>query len=210
MKRVSRRVFFPSLAALFSRHSAHAAPAVKRLVFDIFRNGDKIGVHQTTITRDGPKTTLDTQTDVQVKVAFITAYTYQFLAQEIWLDSHFNCFVSSTDDNGAETLVRIDHKGGKLIVTAGGKNSVAPPNAIPGSFWSEQQMHSGPIVMIETGKILQVTIKLVGREPGPRGRKLDHYRVSGGLDRDIWFENGTPVRYQLRARDGSMIESKLR
>ena len=217
MRRPSRRLFLQSwpraLSALLTLAplAARAAPSVRRLVFDIFRNGDKIGVHQTTITRDGAKTTLDTQTNVQVKVAFITAYNYEFLAQEIWLDNHFDSFVSSTDDNGAKHLVRVDPKGGKLVVTANGKSAIAPPNAVPGSFWNEQLMRSGPIVMIETGQVLQVTIKLVGQEPGPKGKKLDHYKVSGGLERDIWFQDGTPVRYQLKAtRDGSIIESRLR
>lgn len=210
MRRANRRFFLQSALLALSFRPGRAAPLVKRLVFDIARNGDKIGVHQTTITRDGSKTTLDTQTNVQVKVAFITAYTYEFLAQEIWLDSHFDSFVSSTDDNGAKHLVKVDHKGGKLIVTADGKTSVAPSNAIPGSFWSEQQLHSGPIVMIETGQVLQIVVKLLGQEPGPQGRKLDHYKVSGGLERDIWFDGQTPVRYQLKARDGSIIELRLR
>jgi hypothetical protein len=215
MFQVTRRRFIQkspfTLAALLAPGPARAAPSVKRLVFDISRNGAKIGVHQTTITRDGGKTTLDTQTNVQVKVAFITAYTYEFLAQEIWLDMHFDSFVSSTDDNGDKHQVRMDAKGGKLAVTADGKSAVAPPNAIPGSFWNAQLMRSGPIMMIETGQILQVTIKLLGQEPGPQGRKLDHFKVTGGLERDIWFDGQTPVRYQLKTtRDGSIIESRLR
>ena len=36
-----------------------------------------------------------------------------------------------------------------------------------------------------------------------------HFRLTGGLERDLWFDqNGTPLRYQLKGSDNSLITSE--
>lgn len=192
---------------LLAGHSP-AAPTVKRLAFDIFRNGDPIGSHVTTITVDGAQTTVDTRTSIKVKVLFLDAYHFDFTAREVLVGGKFASFASRTDDNGTRHRVEAKREDGKLEVTADGRTSQAASNAIPGSFWSEDQMRSGPVIMTETGSLAEVEVTKIDEETGASGRKLEHYRIGGGMDRDIWFYDHYPVRYRLVARDGSVIESR--
>jgi hypothetical protein len=87
---------------------------------------------------------------------------------------------------------------------------VAPAGIVPGSFWNEGLMRSGTVIMIETGAQVKVVVKKLGDEKDATGRKIDHYQVSGGMEREIWFRDGYPIRYRLVARDGSIIESRAR
>ncbi len=200
-----------ALAVVFAlAGAASAAPAPRRLVFDVFRGNDKIGSHVTTITTDGGKTMVDTHTSVDVKVLFFDAYHYEFTAQETLANGALASFVSTTDDNGTRHKVAVRRKDGQMEITADGKVAIAAPGAVPGSFWNEGLMRSGTIIMIETGAQVKVVVKKLAEEKDASGRKLDHFQVSGGIDRDIWFRDGYPVRYRLVARDGSVIKSRAR
>ncbi len=205
-----RRASAALVSVLLLASASAAAPAVKNLAFDVFRNGDRIGSHVTTITVDGDKTTVDTHTSIEVKVLFFDAYHYDFIAREVVVRGRFTFFASRTDDNGARHKVSVQRQDGKIEVTADGQTSQAPANAVPGSFWNESLMRSGPVIMIETGALVKVKVKKIGEETGASGRKLEHYQISGGMDRDIWFYDHYPVRYRLVARDGSVIESRAR
>ncbi len=197
-------------ALLLPSMTVAAAPTVKRLAFDVFRGNDRIGSHVTTIKVDGSKTIVDTQTSILVKVLFFDAYHYEFTAREVIVGGKFTSFASRTDDNGTRHEVAVKRANGKVEVTADGSTAVAAPNAVPGSFWNEGLMRSGPVIMIETGAQVNVTVKKLGEETGASGEKLGHYRISGGMDRDIWFHDHYPVRYRLVARDGSVIELRAR
>lgn len=189
--------------------AAGAAPA-KRLVFDVFRGDDRIGSHVTVITTDGSRTLVDTHTSVDVKVLFFDAYHYEFAAQETLAGGAFASFVSTTDDNGTHHQLAVRRKDSAVEIVADGKTVPATPGVVPGSFWNEGLMRSGTVVMIETGALMKVVVKKLGEEKDAAGRKLEHYRVSGDIEREIWFRDGSPVRYRLVARDGSIIESRAR
>ena len=80
------------------------------------------------------------------------------------------------------------------------------------SFQSQTNDNGKQHAVTETGLPLKIAVTDLGNEQiatrlGPR--LAHHYRLAGGLDRDLWFDQtGVPLRYQLRGSDNSVITSE--
>ncbi len=190
----------------------NAEPQTQRLSFAIMRNGMQIGQHDIFISTEGATTTVDFRTDIQVKVMFINAYSFSYVGREVWTDSNFESFRSQTNDNGAMRSVNAVASPEKVAITADGARMEAPKNAVPASFWNLDFVNRTDFFHTETGKPLKISVTDLGNEQistrlGPR--LAHHYRLRGGLDRDLWFDqNGAPLRYQLKGSDNSVITSE--
>ncbi len=195
---------------VLAQGAASAAPTVKTFTFDVIRNNDsKIGTHVTTITTDKKKTVVDMNTDIDVHVMFFDAYSFKDKLEEVWNGGKFQSFVCDTNDNGTKHHVVVQRSGKKLTVTADGKTVVAPPDAIPATFWNEALARSGPVILPKNGAIVQITVKKVEDAKEALPPDVTHYQVSGGISRDLWFRDKDPYQYRLIGRDGSVIESRL-
>ena len=189
-----------------------AEPQVQRLSFAIMRNGQQIGQHEMEIARDGSATTVDFRTQIEVKVMFIKAYSFSYAGREIWNGDSFFSFESRTNDNGKPHAVTAAASADKTAITADGKTIEATGNVIPASFWNLAILTRTAFFHTETGLPLKIAVADLGNEQiatrmGPR--LAHHYRLTGGLERDLWFDQtGTPLRYQLKGSDNSLITSE--
>lgn len=204
--------FAAALVALMAGSSARAAEPPKHLVFNIMRSGSQIGQHTIDIATDGKTTTVDMTTNIDVKVMFVSAYRLTYAAREIWTDGAFSSFRSQTDDNGKKHTVNVTSTPDKVTVVADGKRSDAPKGTLPATFWNTQFTTRQNLIHTENGEVLAIKVADVGMEQiqTPAGLKpARHYRLSGGLERDMWFDQaGTPTRFQLRGSDKSIITSE--
>ena len=189
-----------------------AEPQVQRLSYAIMRNGVQIGQHDVDIATDGETTTVDFRTQIAVKVMFINAYSFGYAGREAWTQNSFVSFQSKTNDNGAQHAVSATSNGDKTTIVADGKTLNALGNVIPASFWNMAFLSRTDFFHTETGLLLKIAVTDLGNEQlsTRMGPKLaHHYRLTGGMERDLWFDqNGTPLRYQLRGSDNSVITSE--
>jgi hypothetical protein len=189
-----------------------AEPQSQRLSFAIMRNGVQIGQHDMEIATEGAATTVDFRTQIAVKVMFINAYSFGYAGRETWSGDRFISFQSQTNDNGKQHAVTATANSEKTIVVADGKTTETPGNVIPASFWNLAFLTRTAFFHTETGLPLKIAVTDLGNEQiatrlGPR--LAHHYRLAGGLDRDLWFDQtGVPLRYQLRGSDNSVITSE--
>lgn len=192
--------------------SAMAQSQPQRMSFAIMRNGMQIGQHDIRITTEGGTTTVDFRTEIQVKVMFINAYSFSYVGREVWTDKEFTSFRSQTNDNGTSHMVSATAGADKVAINADGAKVEAPKGAIPASFWNLDFVNRSDFFHTETGQPMKITVTDLGEEniSTRMGQKLArHYRLRGGLDRDLWFDqNGAPLRYQLRGTDNSVITSE--
>jgi len=190
----------------------HAEPQVQRLSFAIMRNGQQIGQHEMEIAREGASATVDFRTQIEVKVMFIRAYSFGYAGREVWNGDSFVSFESQTNDNGKPHTVTASAAADKTNITADGKTIDAPANVIPASFWSLAFLTRTAFFHTETGLLLKIAVADLGNEQiatrmGPKLAR--HFKLTGGLERDLWFDqNGTPLRYQLKGSDNSLITSE--
>lgn len=201
-----------TLALALAATGLRAEPQMQRLSFAIMRNGVQIGQHDMEIAVDGATTTVDFRTQIAVKVMFINAYSFGYVGREIWTDNNFVSFQSQTNDNGKAHAVTASAGADKTTIVADGKSIEAPGSVIPASFWSMSLLARTAFFHTENGLPLKIAVADLGNEQlsTRMGPKLaHHFRLTGGLERDLWFDqNGTPLRYQLKGTDNSLITSE--
>jgi hypothetical protein len=192
---------------------AAAQPATETLEYAIMRNGEQIGTHRVELRRTGKETSVNLETNVEVKVLFITAYKFQHTATERWLNGRLVALNSATDDNGTQHKLTAALKGAALQVEADGKAVQVDKNIIPGSLWNPELVRQSVMLDTQNGQVMPISVvdggsEQVTVESGPA--PAHHYTIKGKFSQDVWYDNrGRLVQSQLVGKDGSIIIYKL-
>lgn len=184
-----------------------------RRVFDISREGSKIGTDTFDILRKGDVVTVKAKTHIQVKIAFITAYRYDHAETGVWKGSQLVSFNATTDDNGKPHVVKASASGNKVALSADGAASAEPRSVQPASLWGAEISRQGEIFDPADGKRMNIQVEDLGKETlrlHGVPRELQHIRFSGEFARDLWFDQDGLVKMSMLGSDNSKIVSELR
>jgi hypothetical protein len=193
-----------------STEATSAAPA--HLVYSILRNGKPIGKDVLDIDNKGHVTSINRSTDIQVNVLFMNAYSYRYTGTETWQDGQLTDFISRTDDNGTVHNVALHASGDPIQVDADGHHSTVAKTIGLDDFWKPQLLSKTTVLDTSDGHEMTFVTQDMGMQTvAYRGadRPAHHFKLTGGISRDLWFDGDTPVRFQIKAPDGSMIVSQL-
>ncbi len=182
-------------------------------VFDIMRDGSKIGTDVIEIDKLGDTTTVKFVTHISVVVLFVEAYHYDHSGVEIWTGGQFVSFKSRTDENGTKHSVAAMVVGDKFILTADGKRQELPQVILPASLWNNDFVGQTQLFDTDKGTIMSIKVTDLGDEPillGGAKVRAQHYKITGDFPRDIWLDGDVPVRIELLGSDHSKIVSDLR
>ena len=182
-------------------------------VFDITRQGSKIGTDTFDITRHGDVTDVKIVTHVLVKVMFVNAYRYDHTETGSWKGSQLVSFSSTTDDNGTNHEISATQAGGKLSLDVDGKKSDQPKTMVPASLWSADVSNKAQLFDPGTGKQLSTKPQDLGEEMVTvhgAPQQLRHVKLSGPFARELWFDKDGLVKMTLVGSDNSVITSELR
>ena len=188
-------------------------PATETLQYAIMRKGEQIGTHTVELKRAGKETSVNLETNVEVKVLFVTAYRFQHSATERWVNGRLVELNSETDDNGTQHKLTAALKGAALEVDADGKAAQVDKNIIPSSLWNPELVRQSVMLDTQTGQVMPISVVDGGSEevtvetgPAPAHR----YTIKGKFSQDVWYDSrGRLVQSQLVAKDGSVISYKL-
>ncbi len=100
----------------------------------------------------------------------------------------------------------------KLNIEADGRHSDAPLTLRLASFWDKSFDAQTELLDPASGKHLSVKTKDLGDEKitvHGAPRQTRHYKMSGDMDRDVWYDGDTLVRLKLLGSDRSVIASDL-
>jgi hypothetical protein len=194
--------------------AADTPPAATKThqAYDIIRQGSTIGTNTVDVERRGDTTQVKISTKILVKVMFIEAYRFDHDSTETWKTGQLVAFNSQTNDNGTKHSVTVTSSPDKLDINADGKHSDAPLSLRPASLWDRSFNTQTEFFDPQNGKRLAVKIKDVGDEKitvQGAPRQAHHYKISGDLERDVWFDGDTLVRLKLVGSDKSIIDSDL-
>jgi hypothetical protein len=159
---------------------AEAPASAETLRYAIMRNGDQIGTHTVEITRKGAEIAVSLNTNLAVKVLFITAYHLQHLDSEHWVNGRLVALKSSTDNNGTKHSVSVVAKPSGLELDADGKTSQLDPNTVTGSLWNADILHHMQFLDAQDGQVLPLTVIDDGSEDvtiAGRPVKAHHYTL---------------------------------
>ncbi len=189
-----------------------AAPTVHR-VFDIMRQGSKIGTDTFDIARHGDATDVKIVTHVLVKVLFVNAYRYDHTETASWRGNQLVSFSSTTDDNGTTHEISAAQTGAKLTLDVDGVKSEVPKAMVPASLWSAEVSNKSQLFDPGNGKHLSTKPQDLGEETvSVRGapQQVRHLKLSGPFARELWFDKDGLVKMTLLGSDNSLITSELR
>lgn len=193
--------------------SWQAQAASKTLDFTVLRNGKEIGTHSYTISDHGDKTLVEVNTDIQVKVLFVTTYKFRHAAKEVWRDGKLVSLTSTTDDDGTQKALQISVNADKLNVDSFVHNQDRRQNADintqPASLWNPAIVHQHKILNTHDGTLMKINVSDFGTEVvEAAGAQVSahHYAISGELTRDVWFnDTGDLVRVRFPDKTNTEI-----
>ncbi|MGF1474248.1 MAG: DUF6134 family protein [Geminicoccaceae bacterium] len=183
------------------------------ILFDVLRNGDKIGTHRLSFSEQGDEITVSIAIDLEVKFAFFTVYSYRHRNTERWRGNRLVALDSRTNDNGTDHEVRARATGEGLEVTGNDGRLVLPADTISTSYWQERTMERTSWLDTQRGKLISSKVAVVGTNEvqtvaaGPIQAKK--YSLVGDLTCELWYSRGRWVKLNFEASDGSAIEYRL-
>ncbi|WP_134682374.1 DUF6134 family protein [Paracoccus ravus] len=199
-----RRIAALGLAATLLGGAALAmpggsVPASGRLSFDVIRKGKDIGDYSLRFQQKGDGLVVNVRTDVAVKVPVIgvSAYRFEQTSTENWSGGKLQSLSSKTNDNGKAHDIH-----------------VGPSPLIPASLWNADIVKSRKVLNTIDSSTDAISVRNLGGESIATGHgkvSATHYALSGGLNRDLWFDGaGQLVHVRFAAEDGSTIDYVLR
>jgi len=194
-------------AALIAQPVLAAAPANGRLRFSVWRNGERVGEHQMTFSRDGARIRVATDVSMTVRLGPVPIYRYTHEANEQWNDGAFQALQSATSSNGKrQKVVARREAGGVSIETLNGQ-ATAPSRAAPLTHWNPEAL-GRPMFNPQTGKLLKLTAARAGRSPLPDGNgAAARWSLRGDAEIDNWYDDaGVWLALRGKLEDGSVME----
>ena len=193
--------------------AAAAEPAQETLKYAVVRKGEQIGTHTVEIRRKDVETTVNIATQVAVKVAFITAYSFQQNNTERWVNGRLASLRATTDNNGTRSKVEVNAGTHGLRIQADGKSLNAPAEAMPASLWNPALMKQSVVINTVDGTMMPIKITSKGVEElstKSGGTKARRFNMQGVFDQDLWYdEQGRLVQLKLKGSDGSDVLYRL-
>ena len=186
-------VYFIFALILFTPVAAESFVGVPKsgaLDYVVMRNGVSIGRFSFRFRLDGEKLKVAIDSKIEYRLFFIRVYYHLHQSKEIWRGNRLIAMKSVTDDNGEEKNLYVsENKNGLEISGPKGETQVSAETP-PASFWNVLALESPKMIGTISGGIEIIKSEFIGDEAiDIRGRpvKTKHYRMTGDIKRDLWF-----------------------
>jgi hypothetical protein len=172
--------------------------------FRVLLDDREIGFHEFRVLNDGTEQRVEIDAQFDVKVLFITAYSYRHSNVENWRNGCLVSIRSSTDDNGdrLEVAGRTGEEG--FVLERSGEPRELTGNCIRSfAYWNPGILTAGKLLNAQTGELVDVAIEERGAANVPVGdRSLParHYRITmddGTID--LWYHRDSGQWLALEA-----------
>ena len=184
-----------------------------QLAFDVTRNGDALGTHIVSFTKQGDALTVKTAVQLKVALGPITFFDYEHDVTEKYLGSRLAWVGSRTKKDGKWKTLSAEASEGGLDVKGSKFKGLMQGVVIPSTHWNMDEMKQSSMFSTETGEKLPMKVVDRGIEQIKAGgttisaRRFD---VSSELDASFWYDDkGRWVKCAFEA-EGSKIDYVLR
>lgn len=202
------------LAGLVARSAAASAPD-KEFRFRVLLDDSPIGTQVFRVREDGGRTMVSIEATMDVKILFLTAYTYRHRNEETWNGDCLSSIDATTDDNGEQFRVKGSAAGDGFVVDRTGGRETLPSCVVSYSYWAPERLRAGRLLNSQTGKYDQLELRELGEKKVTlRGREVRarHVVLDGaGRRLELWYEIGSNDWIALESpTDGGRILKYVR
>ena len=182
------------------------------MVFEIKRNGKKIGIHQVNFKTNNEQLSIESKTKIRVKFLFFNAYKFDYNSLEKWKNGELVSLLSTTNDNGKKSTVNLASGTDIINVTINDDTHVNSLDDLKytTNHWNPNVLAAKQVLNTITGKsnqfqITQAESNLVSTGSGER--IATHYQYSGDLNNiSTWYDEKMRwVGLSFESNDGSTI-----
>lgn len=182
-----------------------------QLRFDIYRKASKVGEHIVDFRREGAVTIVRSQSTIEIKLLFLTAYYFRYESVARWRGDQMQQINVRVDDNGSELTfdsVYIPTKGYRTRV--GKAQTITSAPLFPTNHWHIAALRQSRLLNTLTGEVAAVRISPVTTTQlkTPAGPiEAGRYDISGGVETSLWYDRqGRWVGMRFIGRDGTPVE----
>ncbi len=203
--------FLPQpLDAQVSAQEAVREVPQESMVFDVLRDGDKIGEHRLDFERLDDTLKVSVATDMEVSFAFFTLFHYEHKRVERWRDGELESLAGMTNDDGEEFEISIVRKAGFYSRTVNGtEEELKGPLAVD-SLWSKDRLAAGKLLSPARDASYRVRSDQLGWETiEAKGAAIqaEHVKLTGEVDRDLWYgPSGELLKVKYEGAEGETFE----
>ena len=186
-----------------------------RAVYQIHHEtyGD-IGRHVVTFRCRGDDLVVETDIEVEVNLLVFTVYRRRAHLEEVWRGDRLITYRARTDEDGeiVTTKARVEED---RIVVDGIQGRVAVPlDTVSSHPWNEAVVGRELLFDMKDGGLLRVKVTPAGEELldlGDGKIKARKYRVSGDLERELWYdESGNWLQWRLYSNGDAVTMARRR
>lgn len=198
-----------AIAALTGAASAWAEPQV--LHYEIRKDGEAIGSEIVRIDSQGTDLVVDVENHSRATVLFMD-FVFDQRRHEEWRGAALRKMTSRTNDDGTVTQLEVRHGADGWAITVNGAGVNRPVDALPASLWTDKVVGTSSLFGTIDATAYAVQVTNLGQENLPLGGRMlsaAHYRLSGDLERELWYgADGTLLKTSFK-RKGFPIEFVL-
>ena len=179
--------------------------------FDVVRDGELVGQHVTTFSREGPNLIVESRMNMNITFLTIPVYSLDYRSIEKWSDGALiHLDVAVKDGVDQIKIFSLPDSEGLTIKAPSGIYNIDSP-IITTNHWNADVVRQGRVLNTLTGNINQVTISNRGEEQilvKSSTVLATRYDYSGELtDTSVWYDSkGRWSKLKFKARDGSTVE----
>lgn len=178
--------------------------------FTIQIDGKPSGSYQMMIRQEADGTAVvNSHAHAKVKLGFITLYHYSYLGTETWENGRLTRLDSTTNDNGDEYTLNAEADGDRLRFKVKGKERKVSGSIWTTSYWRlpDPCRPNANLSLLDpdSGKESVGKLELVGKaeiKVGDKNVSCTHYRLSGGVQVELWFDAAHRLLRQDSLEDG--------
>jgi len=193
------------LASLwFAGHAQAAEPPAQNprtLTYAILMDGSPVGQEQVRVQPQGDTVTVDVTASTRVKVLFLN-FRYDHERQEVWRGGTLESMRARTDDDGKPHTIEMARKGDGWSLSVDGKPASATGTALPLTLWTPEVLKRPTLLSVIDAQPYAVSVQALGPDTvdlGARKVAAQRHRITGGVDRDLWYAaDGTLLKAQFK------------
>lgn len=194
-------VLLAAAALLPPRAAAEAAETAR---FAIYKDSDPIGEEVYTFDQ-GPdgQLTVDVTARTDVQVLFLK-FRYRHQRTEVWRDGVLQTMTATTDDDGTPHTIALAREGDVWRVQADTTRREERGDVMPLTLWTPKVLETTRVLSVIDAQPWDVTVQNLG--PATLGgQEATHWRMTGGVTRDLWYSAGGHLLQVQFERQGYKI-----
>lgn len=183
---IGRRSILTMAASL-----ALPVPKEDYLVFDVYRNGSRIGWQHVRFRQAGDWLRVDSRVALHVALLDVHVFHYHAHIVEHWRSNTFRSARSAVNDDGTKIDLSVERVSDGIAVSGNHCHRyIAPPDALPLTYWNKAML-DGPMINMQTGhadtpKITKEGWFRLPAEPSGAVTAME-YRLTGPLHFVVYY-----------------------